>query len=228
MINKGKKATLLSFVGTCFLLFGSSTFAKEYKAGDLTSFKDWKSFCESVPFWQKGLEVPGNEVYKKFGFEPINANAIMKKNGNKTVLDNRFHYKKNKNGWLFIDARSKPDRSAGTIRRSVSITSDYSFEKNKEKNPKLAESDASRKLNEFRDESTFLALLNDGFKLGKAKKTYNKIADIDKEIVLFCNGKKCHRSTWGACMLRTLGYKKPVKIMLGGFPEWKDAGLPTN
>jgi rhodanese-related sulfurtransferase len=46
--------------------------------------------------------------------------------------------------------------------------------------------------------------------------------------IVFCNGRKCHRSTFGACKLRDMGIpRENVYVMLGGFPEWKDAGYPT-
>ncbi len=49
------------------------------------------------------------------------------------------------------------------------------------------------------------------------------------KFIIYCNGKKCHRSSYGACLLRTkIGVPaKNVYLMLGGFPEWKAAGYPV-
>ena len=222
-----KKVGWMVVVAVSFLMildgYTGTAQAEKYTKDKIEKIKNWKEFCNSVPFWEKGLEVPANSVYKKLGFEPVAATQIMKKTVKKTDLDNRYHKIKNTNGWLFIDARAKKDRNVGTIRRSIDITSDYSFEAAKKKNPKLTNSDKSFSLNEFRDEKTFLTLLNKKYKF-----EYKKVSDIKKQIALFCNGRKCHRSTWGACRLRAMGYEPMVKIMLGGYPEWTENGLPTN
>ncbi|OEH85409.1 hypothetical protein BHU72_04785 [Desulfuribacillus stibiiarsenatis] len=50
--------------------------------------------------------------------------------------------------------------------------------------------------------------------------------DKNTEIIFYCGGFYCSKSHNEARLLSTLGYTD-VKVMVGGLPEWKKAGLPT-
>ena len=108
----------------------------------------------------------------------------------------------------FIDARSEEDRKSGRIPHTLAIVSD---------------SKAPAK-HQFSDEKMVVEKLNKHFNT-----KYQSIAEFKKEkIVLFCNGTKCHRSTFAACSLRNMGFPQDhLYLMLGGFGEWKTAGLPV-
>ncbi len=45
-------------------------------------------------------------------------------------------------------------------------------------------------------------------------------------LVVYCNGYDCHDSTTLGEKLMARGYRK-VFVFQGGYPEWKDAGLPV-
>ena len=106
--------------------------------------------------------------------------------------------KKYKNeGWVLIDARNKASRKAtGSFDGAVYIESNHH--------------DASA--DKF----------NEKFLLKRLGKHFgNKSITMDdlksKEIVLFCNGYKCYRSSWAACKLRDLGFNKDkVRVVLDG------------
>ncbi len=48
----------------------------------------------------------------------------------------------------------------------------------------------------------------------------------DEAIVVYCNGKKCHRSSKGAKLAVEWGYTN-VHYFRDGFPAWKAAGYPV-
>ncbi|HYX34375.1 MAG TPA: rhodanese-like domain-containing protein [Oligoflexus sp.] len=108
----------------------------------------------------------------------------------------------------FIDSRSDEDVKGGTIPRTIHIVSDS-------KDPAK---------HQFSNEKFLVEKLNK-----KLNTQFSKVSDFkDYKVVLFCNGKKCHRSTFAACTLRDLGFPKDnIYLMLGGFGEWKAAGLPV-
>ncbi|MCB9475993.1 MAG: DoxX family membrane protein [Deltaproteobacteria bacterium] len=49
---------------------------------------------------------------------------------------------------------------------------------------------------------------------------------LDATLVTYCSGEECHASDLLARNLLILGYEK-VRIFFGGWPEWVDAGYPT-
>ena len=160
----------------------------------------WQSFCEGVPDWPKGSEVPAASKYA--GVAKVVDGAFTKSKWDK-MKGKDFSEGK----WVIIDARSKPDRSVGKVPKSVMLTADY---KNASKN-EIKEALVVKKVNK------------------RLKSSYKSLADMtDVNYILFCNGKKCHRSSFGACELRKLGVpENKLFLMLGGFPEWKDRGYPT-
>jgi len=165
---------------------------------------DLKSFCAGVPSWAKGAD-----VRKSPGLSAYTENQVGKPVDAKFGID-----KLKKEGWVVIDARDKGARKAsGKISGALLVTADY---KNKSKN-------------EF-EIDPFLKL----FKKKKFKKHLKKrkIAPVKSKTdlknfnyVVFCNGFKCHRSSFGACKLREHGVPmEKVHILLGGFDELKAAG----
>jgi rhodanese-related sulfurtransferase len=53
-----------------------------------------------------------------------------------------------------------------------------------------------------------------------------KVAAKDKELVFYCNGESCMRSSKAAEKAIGWGFKKVYYFRLG-FPSWQAAGLPT-
>jgi rhodanese-related sulfurtransferase len=51
-------------------------------------------------------------------------------------------------------------------------------------------------------------------------------APLDTILVIYCNGFGCHDSKILGEKLMKKGYNQ-ILVFEGGFPEWKDAGLPT-
>ncbi len=158
-------------------------------------------FCSEIPNWPRGQQVPDMSEY-------LDAHVG-------TPIDASFAKSKyRKKGWVIIDARGQKDRVVGKIPKTVTMTSDY----------------VKPALNEITEEN-FIRLVN------KYLKKYEKSNHLysseelknDYKYIIFCNGKKCHRSSYGACQLRMqLGIpEENIYIMLGGFPEWKEAGYPT-
>lgn len=169
--------------------------------------KDWKTFCKDVPVWPKGSEVPADAEYKDLA-TPVDGKFAKEKWDYMKKRKGSLAAKgPNSRSWVIIDARSGKDRSVGKIPKSALITADYKDSSN----------------NQF-DDSFVTKKVN---KLLKSK--YASVKDMkDVNFIVFCNGKKCHRSSFGACELRRLGVERDnTFIMLGGFPEWKDRGYPV-
>jgi rhodanese-related sulfurtransferase len=53
-----------------------------------------------------------------------------------------------------------------------------------------------------------------------------EIAGKDQEVVIYCNGPKCMRSSEACAKAVSWGFKK-VYYFRGGFPEWAAADYPT-
>jgi hypothetical protein len=109
----------------------------------------------------------------------------------------------------FIDARDKGARkSTGTFPGVAKITSDHH--------------------NAGKHHFTQGKLVK---KLGKYfKKKGRAVASLDdikgKKLVLFCNGLKCYRSSWAACDLMKMGFKKEnVWVVLDGYDGLKKSCL---
>jgi len=157
-------------------------------------------FCSEIPKWPRGQLVPDYSEYldAQVG-TPVDASFAKSK------------YRKKR--WVIIDARGQKDRAVGKIPKTVMMTSDYT----------------NLSLNEINEE-------NFTRKITAYLKKYEKInhspslEDLknDYKYIIFCNGKKCHRSSHGACQLRMdIGVpEENLYIMLGGYPEWETAGYP--
>ncbi|MDH5446770.1 MAG: rhodanese-like domain-containing protein [Gammaproteobacteria bacterium] len=59
-----------------------------------------------------------------------------------------------------------------------------------------------------------------------SKKSLAKHASVNDPIVLYCNGKKCMRSSKASIKAVKWGYKK-VYYFRDGFPAWKKSGYPV-
>lgn len=59
-----------------------------------------------------------------------------------------------------------------------------------------------------------------------SEKSLAKVAPKDKEIVFYCNGTSCMRSSKAAKKAVEWGFKKVYYFRLG-FPSWQAAGYPT-
>jgi rhodanese-related sulfurtransferase len=161
-----------------------------------TAHADSAKFCAEIPTWPPGSEVPSNDKY-------LAAN-IGKPVDAKFVAE---HYKKS--DWVLIDARADSDRAIGKIPGAVLATSDSKDASKHEFTKEILE----QKLGEY-----FQAK-------GAPVTSFDDLKS--KKIALFCNGRKCHRSSHAACELVKLGFSPDnIFLLLGGFPEWKDAGLP--
>ncbi len=158
-------------------------------------------FCNKVPAWPLGQLVPDYKSY-------IDAEVG-------TPVEPGFMKDKYRTrGWVFIDARGQDDRSVGKIPKTVLMTADYRDPKLNELTPNNFVSKVNKYLKKYQ---------------GVNKRLSIETLAHDYKFIIYCNGKKCHRSSYGACLLRTkIGVPaENVYIMLGGFPEWKAAGYPV-
>ena len=158
-------------------------------------------FCSEVPKWPRGQVVPDNSEYLDAHVgTPVKASFAKSK------------YRKK--GWVIIDARGQKDRAVGRIPKTVMMTADYT----------------DPALNEITEENFTRKITN----YLKKHEKINHLPSLeelrnDNKYIIFCNGKKCHRSSYGICLLRmNIGIpEENLFIMLGGYPEWKDAGYPV-
>ncbi|MBK9020815.1 MAG: rhodanese-like domain-containing protein [Sulfuritalea sp.] len=100
-------------------------------------------------------------------------------------------------GAVLIDTRKASEFSDGTIKGAISVPYDP------EKSAKDAKFDSSQ----------------DKFDMAK-------IADKNKDYVLFCNSGTCWKSYKAAVVMAKSGYKN-VHWYRSGFPDWKSRKLPT-
>jgi rhodanese-related sulfurtransferase len=63
------------------------------------------------------------------------------------------------------------------------------------------------------------------FKNGYNESALKAEVSEDEELVFYCSGVRCPRSSKAAASALGWGYKK-VYYFRGGYPEWKNAGLP--
>ena len=54
-----------------------------------------------------------------------------------------------------------------------------------------------------------------------------KVAARDQEVVIYCDGPGCKRSSKGCAKAVSWGFEK-VYYFRGGFPAWRAAGFPTD
>ncbi len=158
-------------------------------------------FCSEVPKWPRGQLVPGNSEY-------LDADIG-------TPVDVAFTKSKyRKKGWVIIDVRGQKDRATGKIPKTVMMTADYIHAELNE----ITSDNFTKKITRYLKK---IEKLDHSLSLEELRNDY--------KYIIFCNGKKCHRSSYGACLLRMdIGVPaENVFLMLGGYPEWKEAGYPT-
>jgi rhodanese-related sulfurtransferase len=169
--------------------------------------KEFEKFCKGVPSWPKGQDVrknPGLKVYEdvKLG-KPIGAKFAIQK--------------LSMPGWLVIDARDKATReTTGRVIGALQIVSDYQVKADNEFTlEKLLKSLNSKRVHKHLKKRSMAKIEN--------------IADLKKQkYILFCNGFKCHRSSFAACQLRDMGVPfKNIYLALGGFDDMKSSGAKT-
>lgn len=100
-------------------------------------------------------------------------------------------------GAVLIDTRKASEFADGTIKGAISVPYD----------PEKSAKDA-------------------GFDASQDKYDMGKIADKNKEYVLFCNSGTCWKSYKAAVVMAKAGYKN-VNWYRNGFPDWKARKLPT-
>lgn len=100
-------------------------------------------------------------------------------------------------GAVLVDTRRASEFAEGTIKGAISVPYDP------EKSAKDANFDAAQ----------------DKFDMGK-------VADKNKDYVLFCNSGTCWKSYKAAVVMAKNGYKN-VHWYRNGFPDWKARKLPT-
>ncbi|OUR97420.1 hypothetical protein A9Q84_13930 [Halobacteriovorax marinus] len=162
-----------------------------------------EQFCK-VKNWEKGLNTK-----KEVGVKLFNKLRVA------TPIEGKFAIEKlKKENWIVIDARDKEARRAtGVVSGTILLTSDYNKKSENEFSRDLILKVMSKRKNK---------------KILKNNKIneINEISDLNNiKMILFCNGYKCHRSTWGACQLREYGVPfENIFIVLGGFSQLKDQG----
>lgn len=119
-----------------------------------------------------------------------------------------------KKGWVIIDVRGQKDRAVGKIPKTVMMTTDHA-------NPALNETTEENFIEKVTMYLKKYEKINHSPSLEELRNNY--------KYIIFCNGKTCHRSSYGACLLRmNIGIpEENLFLMLGGYPEWKAAGYPT-
>ncbi len=100
-------------------------------------------------------------------------------------------------GAVLIDTRKANEYADGTIKGAISVPYD----------PEKSAKDA-------------------GFDAAQDKYDMGKIADKNKDYVLFCNSGTCWKSYKAAVVMAKAGYKN-VHWYRNGFPDWKARKLPT-
>lgn len=97
---------------------------------------------------------------------------------------------------LVLDARGYGAR--GVIHGAIKVISDHDDDSAHEFKPGVLEG----KVNEYLE-----------------KKKMPKLENLkDKNLVIFCNGPTCYRTSWAACSLMSMGYKKEnLHLFLDGY-----------
>ncbi|MFK7822812.1 MAG: rhodanese-like domain-containing protein [Oligoflexales bacterium] len=105
--------------------------------------------------------------------------------------------------WALIDSRDKASRkSTGSFKGTVKILSDH----HDASNHKFDEANLKKKLGKY---------------FGNTSMSLDEIKG--KNLILFCNGLKCFRSSWAACSLKELGFKKDnIFVVLDGYTGIKN------
>lgn len=161
-------------------------------------------FCSEIKTWKKGANTKTEIGYQKY----LDAKIATPREAPFAIT------KLKEKGWLVIDARDNGARkSTGLISNTLLITADYN----------------KATKDEFKRETILKKFNSKKFKRHLKKRKIASVSsteDLSKmNFILFCNGFKCHRSSHGACQLRSYGVPfENIHLILGGFDAMKDAG----
>lgn len=139
---------------------------------------------------------------------PVEAHYLASKVANS--VDESFLLEKlGQRDWIVIDTRASTDIVMGKIPKTYHLAADYLDKQKNEFNKKNLLEVIKMHQERFVDSKNASSVLN-----------YN--------YALFCNGRKCHRSTWAACELRRMGVPfERIHIFFDGFPKWRERGFPV-
>jgi hypothetical protein len=164
----------------------------------------FEKICSQIKKWPKGQDVrkiPGLKAYSQHNIG--------------TVVSGKFAMSKiRKKNWIVIDARDRATKLAtGLVANTIDIISDYQDDSLHEYKKNIIVSKLSTKKNK---------------KFLKRREIKNILFFRDFKrikVILFCNGYKCHRSSFAACELRRMGFPyENLFLSLGGYPELIEAG----
>lgn len=182
------------------------------------AYEGYTSFCSSVKNWPKKAEIVKPDSSKDSFAKESNLNKVMN-----SIDIQKAKGKHNSKNFVFVDARKKSDRKVGQIPFAIKITGNSSDTKKKGSANQFSTKKLLKEINKLakkirRKNKKSTEKLDLGL-----KDSYESINDLKNlNFIVFCNGRKCHRSTWGGCELLRLGIDpSKVHIMLEGFPGWK-------
>ena len=152
--------------------------------------------CGEVTKWEEGIHVPPAVEYEQ-------QNIAL------PVSATEAYRLQVQEKWTLLDVRGKYGHRAGIIPKAIRVEATAKY-------PKFNELTEKKLLRAFKRH----------FKKERTK--VSNFSDLKKlDIIIFCNGFTCHRSTFAACWLRKNGFEyNKLRIMLGGYPQWRDSYLP--
>ena len=184
--------------------------------------KDSENFCHGIKKWPKKAPIlaPGQgkglqETDLQKHFNTIDVGSALKN-----------HMQK---GFIFVDTRKHSDRKVGQIPYSLKITANPKDTTKKGSANEFSEKTLLKKINKLAKKIAKKNKKGGNIDLGLAG-SYSSVSDLkDLQFIIFCNGRKCHRSSFGGCELLRLGVnKKNIHIMLDGYPGWSAANGPKS
>lgn len=167
----------------------------------------FESLCKKIKDLPKGSDLRTSillETYKTHDLgNPVPDSFIISK------LTSRY--------WMAIDARDQKTKNAtGLLSNTLSIVADPKSEtKNHFTKKKLLHHFQRKKVKRY-------------LKRRKISKITTKKVFEETNYIVFCNGFRCHRSSFAACQLRRMGVpSKNIYLGLGGFEGLKKNGAKT-
>ena len=181
---------------------------------------DHTKFCNGIKDWPKKspIQAPGASS------EGLQESDLQKHFNTIAVSDALTKHMTK--GFVFVDTRKAKDRKVGQIPFAINITANAKDTKKKGSANEFSKNTLLKKLNKLSEKAKKKGKLQD---MG-LKEEYKSVTDAkDINFIVFCNGRKCHRSSFGGCELLRLGIdKSKVHVMLDGYPGWLDANGPKS